>query len=169
MQQSKRRNRTGNSFTSSQVAVDPIDRKILAELSKSPRTSVAGLSKRIGMSRPAVAERIRRLEESSVIAGWTVQLNPVSLGLPLTVVIRIRPMPRQLATVADLLRSMPWVVECLRITGEDCYLARAHVPSVSALEQLIDRIQPYGQTTTSVVQSTPVPFRQPPLPGPVSP
>ena len=73
--------------------------------------------------------------------------------------IRIRPAPRQLERLAELARAAPEVVECHRITGEDCYLLRAHVRSVTHLEELIDRFTPFGQTTTSIIQSSPVPAR----------
>jgi Lrp/AsnC family leucine-responsive transcriptional regulator len=75
------------------------------------------------------------------------------------VIARVRPAPRQLHKVAELVRAMPEVVECHRITGDDCYLIKAHVRNVGHLEELIDQLAPYGQTTTSIVQSSPVPAR----------
>ncbi|MEA2127798.1 MAG: Lrp/AsnC family transcriptional regulator, leucine-responsive regulatory protein, partial [Solirubrobacteraceae bacterium] len=77
----------------------------------------------------------------------------------LSAVIRIRPAPRELHEVAALARSTPEVVECRRITGDDCYIMLAHVRSVEHLEEVIDRFAAYGQTTTSIVQSAPVPPR----------
>ena len=153
------------SYAPHEVGLDSVDRELLAEIVKEPRASVASLAKRVKMSRPAVAQRIRRLEDSHIITGWSVQLDPVALGLTLAAYVRIRPMARQLGTVAGLLQSIPWVVECHRVTGDDCYIARVHVPSIQDLERLIDRIQPYAQTTTSIVQSSPVPLRPPPLPS----
>ncbi len=82
-----------------------------------------------------------------------------SLGLALSAVIRIRPAPRELRKVADLARETPEVTECQRITGEDCFIMRAHVRDVEHLEEVIDRFVAYGQTTTSIVQSSPVPLR----------
>lgn len=164
MSPSNRRGNWRDAFTTSEVQLDSVDRKLLVEIVKEPRASVASLAKRVAMSRPAVADRIRRLEASHVIVGWSVLLDPAALGLPLSVYIRVRPIARQLEATAQLLRSIPWVTECHRITGEDCYLVRACVPSIQELERLTDRIQPYGQTTTSLVESSPVPRRPPPIP-----
>ena len=86
-------------------------------------------------------------------------MDPRALGLSLTVVLRIRPAPRELRKVAELAQGTPEVVECHRITGEDCYFMKLHVRDVEHLEEVIDRFAPYGQTTTSIVQSSPVPAR----------
>jgi Lrp/AsnC family leucine-responsive transcriptional regulator len=91
-----------------------------------------------------------------VILGYHALLSPRALGLSLSAVIRVRPAPRQLHQVGELARSTPEVVDCRRITGEDCYIMTAHVRSVEHLEEVIDRFAAYGQTTTSVVQSSPV-------------
>jgi Lrp/AsnC family transcriptional regulator, leucine-responsive regulatory protein len=94
-----------------------------------------------------------------VIRGYRADVDPVALGYTLTAVIRIRPAPRQLHKVAELARQTPEVVECHRITGEDCFLIKAHLRSVTHLEEVIDQFALYGQTTTSIVQSSPVPVR----------
>ena len=93
------------------------------------------------------------------IAGYRAEVDPRALGLALSVVIRIRPAPGQLHNVADLARETPEIVECLRITGDDCYLMKAHMRDVEHLEEVIDRFVALGQTTTSIVQSAPVPRR----------
>ena len=112
---------------------------------------------------PAVAERLQRLERDEVIVGYHARLNPRALGLALSAVIRVRPAPRQLHEVGDIARVTPEIVDCRRITGEDCYVMSAHVRSVEHLEEVIDRFTPYGQTTTSIVQSAPVAPRGLPL------
>jgi Lrp/AsnC family leucine-responsive transcriptional regulator len=139
--------------------MDDTNLRLLSELQRDARLSLAELGRRVGLSPPAVAERLQRLERDGVIRGYRAEFDPVALGYPLSAVIRIRPAPRQLPKLADLARSAPEVVECLRITGEDCYLLRAYVRSVTHLEELIDRFTPFGQTTTSIVQSAPVPSR----------
>ena len=83
-------------------------------------------------------------------------MDPRALGFSLSAVIRIRPAPRELRKVADLARDTPEVVECNRITGDDCYLMRVHLRDVEHMEEVIDRFAVYGQTTTSIVQSSPV-------------
>ncbi len=106
-----------------------------------------------------MAERLQRLEQEEVILGYHAQLNPRAIGMSLSAVIRVRPAPRELHQVGELARSTPEVVDCRRITGEDCFIMTAHVRSVEHLEEVIDRFAAYGQTTTSIVQSAPVPSR----------
>lgn len=126
--------------------------------------TIADLARKVGLSAPSVAERIKRLEEAGVILGYGARINPVALGLPLAVHIRIRPMPGQVSKLAALLNKLPAIVECDRITGDDCYVARAHVASVQELEKLIDLILPLGTTNTAIIQSSPVERRLPPIP-----
>ncbi len=145
-------------------AIDAIDAQILDALTDDARISVAELARTVGLSSPSVSERVKRLEEAGVIEGYTAKINPKALGLPLAVWLRIRPMPGQLKKVAALLQGLPEIVECDRITGEDCFVARAHVKSIEALEGLIDEVIPYAMTNTSIIQSSPVRRRLPPIP-----
>ena len=138
---------------------DGTDRRILEELQSDGRLSLAELGRRVGLSPPAVAERVQRLERDGAITGYHARVDPRALGYSLTTVIRIRPAPRQIPKVAELARATPEVVECHRITGEDCYFMKAHVRDVEHMEELIDGFAVYGQTTTSIVQSSPVPRR----------
>src|SRR5436305_6078687 len=94
------------------VALDDTNRRLLAELQADARLSLAELGRRVGLSSPAVAERLARLESDEVISGYHAVLNPAALGYPLSAVIRIRPAPRQLQKVADIARATPEVVEC---------------------------------------------------------
>ncbi len=141
------------------TSVDETDLQLLGELQDDARVSLAELGRRVGLSPPAVAERLQRLEQDAVILGYHAQLDPRALGLTLSAVIRVRPMPRQLHQVGDLAKKTPEVVDCRRITGEDCYIMTAHVRSVEHLEEVIDRFAAHGQTTTSIVQSAPVASR----------
>jgi Lrp/AsnC family transcriptional regulator, leucine-responsive regulatory protein len=144
---------------SNQRPLDDVNRRILTELQADGRIAVAELARRLHLSPPTVSERLARLESAGVIRGYHADVDPVAVGYALSAVIRVRPAPRQLHKVAELVRGMPEVVECHRITGEDCYLIKAHVRDVGHLEELIDQLAPYGQTTTSIVQSSPVPPR----------
>ena len=139
--------------------LDATNRKLLEELQADARLSLAELGRRVGMSSPAVAERLKRLEREGVISAYRAEVDPRKLGYGLGVAIRIRPAPRQLAQVAELARQTPEVVECHRITGDDCYLLTAYVRDVEHLESIIDEFAAYGQTTSSVMQSSPVPRR----------
>jgi Lrp/AsnC family transcriptional regulator, leucine-responsive regulatory protein len=143
--------------------IDPVDVKILRVLAKDARTSTAELSRLVGLSAPSVSERVKRLEENGVIEGYSVKINAAALGLPLAAWLRIRPIPGQLQNVARILQALPEIVECDRITGEDCFIARAHLRSVGDLERLIDEIIPYAMTNTSIIQSSPVERRLPPI------
>ncbi len=143
------------------VGLDAADAEILEALIGNARISLTALARLVGLSPPSVSERIKRLEEAGVIRGYTLALDPEALGLPITAWLRIRPMPGQLAKVVEILRGMPEIVECDRVTGEDCFLARAHLASVEDLEAVIDEIIPYAMTNTAIVQSSPVPRRLP--------
>jgi Lrp/AsnC family transcriptional regulator, leucine-responsive regulatory protein len=124
---------------------------------------MAELGRRIGLSAPAVAERVQRLERAGVIRGYQAELDPAALGYPVAAVVRIRPAPGQLQRIPEIARDTPEVGECHRITGDDCYLLRLHLHSIDDLEEILDRFTPFGMTTTSIVHSTPVARRGPPL------
>jgi Lrp/AsnC family transcriptional regulator, leucine-responsive regulatory protein len=147
----------------SQRGLDTTDINLLQELEIDARLSLAELGRRVGLSPPAVADRLERLEESGVISAYRAEIDPRALGYELAVVLRIRPAPRELKKVAELAQRTPEIVECHRITGDDCYLMKAHVRDVEHMEEVIDRFAIYGQTTTSIVQSSPVPRRGLPL------
>ena len=151
--------RRQNGRTAEDAQLDDTNLQLLAELQADARLSLAELGRRVGLSSPAVAERLGRLERDGVILGYHARLDPRALGLALSAVIRVRPAPLQLKQVAAVARESAEVVECRRITGEDCYVMLAHVRSVEHLEELIDRFAAHGQTTTSIVQSAPVPPR----------
>jgi Lrp/AsnC family leucine-responsive transcriptional regulator len=152
-------NQRRNAVRAVDSAPDETDRRIVAEVQAEARLTMAELGRRVGLSAPAVTERLKRLEQLGVIRGYHADVNPRALGLSLGAVIRIRPAPGQLKNVADAAIATPEVVECTRITGEDCYILRADVRDVEHLEEVIDRFAVLGQTTTSIVQSSPVPRR----------
>ena len=151
-------------YRPSHELLDDVNVRLLKELQQEPRLTMSELGRRVAMSAPAVTERVRRMEEAGIILGYRLDLNPVPLGLPITVFIRIRPNPGQLPRVAELAVQIPEVVECYRITGEDCFILKAHIPAMDQLDRILDRFLLYGSTTTSIVQSSPVPLRVPPLP-----
>ena len=136
---------------------------LLGELQQDARLTLAELGRRVGLSSPAVAERLQRLQDAGVITGYTATVDPRAFGYALGAILRIRPAPRQIAKVAEIAQRTPEVVECHRITGDDCFFVKAHVRDVHHLEELIDSFTPFGQTTTSIVQSSPVPARGVPL------
>jgi Lrp/AsnC family transcriptional regulator, leucine-responsive regulatory protein len=152
-------NRRQNGAGTEGPILDDTNLRLLAELQADARLTLAELGRRVGLSSPAVAERIGRLESDGVIRGYHADIDPRALGYSLSAVIRIRPAARQIADVARQAQQTPEVVECNRITGDDCFVMRAHVRDIDHLEEVIDRFTLFGQTTTSIVQSSPVPGR----------
>jgi Lrp/AsnC family leucine-responsive transcriptional regulator len=150
-------------YPSVPLSLDPTDRKIIGELMRDGRVSVAELGRRVNLSPPSVAERMRRLERDGVITGYRAEVDPRRLGYALTAIVRIKPAPGQLARIADLAADIPEVSECHRITGEDCFYLKVYLRAIEDLSGLLDRFLVYGQTTTSIVNGTPIPPREPPV------
>lgn len=148
--------------------LDQLDRSILRQLDHAPRMPVAELARQIGVSVPTARERLRRLEESGAIRGYRLDVDPAALGLPVAAFVRVKPGPGQLPKIAELAKSIPQVSECHRITGEDCFLIKVHATNLTTFEEVLDQFLLYGQTTTSIIQSTPVPPRTPSIATPVS-
>jgi Lrp/AsnC family leucine-responsive transcriptional regulator len=143
--------------------LDAVNRRLLRELAADPRITMSALARQVGMSAPAVSERIQRLERAGVITGYRADISPAALGLPVTVFVRIRPTAGQLPKIAQLAQETPEVSECHRISGEDCFLIKMHAAAIEDIETALDRFLTYGQTITSVVVSTPVPPRTLPI------
>jgi Lrp/AsnC family leucine-responsive transcriptional regulator len=161
----KPRSSSWNTFNDRAGLLDAVNLRLLSELQVNPRLSMSELGRRVGMSAPAVTERVQRLETAGVIVGYRMDIDPAALGMPVTALVRIRPGPGQLPKVARAARETAQVVECHRVTGEDCFLIKIYAPSIGELEQILDRFLLFGQTTTSIVVSTPVPARPLPLAG----
>ena len=152
-------------FELKNAQIEGVNARILRELQGNPRLTMSELARRVGMSSPAVTERIRQLEAAGIIRGYRVDVDPAALGLPVAAYIRIRPNPGQLAKIAELARQIPHVEECHRVTGEDCFILKAHIPAIDQLDRLLDLFLAHGSTTTSIIQSSPVEPRPLPLPG----
>jgi len=136
--------------------LDEINRRIIEELQAEARLSMAELGRRVSLSAPAVAERVQRLERAGVITGYHATVDPKAIGFPLAAVVRVRPASRQLHKIPEVAREIPEVVECYRITGEDCFFVKLHLRAMEDLEAILDRFVLYGQTTTSIVHSAAV-------------
>ena len=143
--------------------LDETNRRILKELQAEARLSMAELGRRVNLSPPAVADRVQRLERAGVIAGYQAVIDPRALGYAVAVVVRVAPDSGRLPKIPEIARETPEVVECHRITGEDCFFLKLHLRSIDELEDVLDRFTPYGRTTTSIIHSSPVPGRPPPL------
>jgi Lrp/AsnC family transcriptional regulator, leucine-responsive regulatory protein len=143
--------------------LDQTDRRIVTELVADGRLSFAELGRRVSLSPPAVAERVDRLERAGVITGYRATVDPRALGYELEAIVRIKPAARQLPRIPELAAEIPEISECHRITGDDCFFLKVHLRSIDDLAGLLDRFLAYGETTTSIVNGTPIPHRAPPI------
>ena len=141
--------------------LDEVDWAILEALQEDARTSFSELGRRVGLTQPAVAERVRRLEESGVIAGYRAELDLGRLGIGMLALTRFAPWDNRQAKHEALavIQEMPEVLECHHVTGGDSLVLKAAVGSVAHLEAVIGRLGRCGQTTTSIVLSSPVTHR----------
>lgn len=145
------------------TTLDAADRAILDLLLDDSRISLRALGARIGLSAPAVRDRILRLEDVGIIEGFSIRLNARALGFPLEAVLRVAPLPGRLRKVEATLQAMPEVVECSVVTGEDCFVARLVMRDVSELDRLLGPLHDMARTRTSIVHRQPVPPRRPPV------
>lgn len=129
---------------------------LLQELQENARLSYSELGQRVGLSAPAVADRIHRMEEAGLITGYHAQVNMSKLGLPVTAIVRLGSVAGQSCNlVAIRVSEIPEVLECYRVTGNDSVIVKVVATSVAHLEQIIDHLTLHGQTTTSIVLSKP--------------
>lgn len=154
-----------SSMNNQDILKDHKNLALLRLLEKNPRAPISHLARRIGMSNPAAKERILRLEETGILAGYRLELNPKELGYNVTAFVRVRPLPGHLNKIAELAQAIPEVTECHRVTGEDCFILKVFLKEISSLDRVLDKFLVHGQTTTSIVQSSPVPPRGVPLPS----
>ena len=159
---SKQRKFALQAFEMPEGQLDGTDRRILAELQASPRLRIAELGRRVGLSAPAAADRLRRLEEDGVVS-YRAEVDPRALGYTLFAIVRISPVGGGLRLIPGIAREVPSVTECYRITGEDCYFMKVWLRSIDDLEPILDLFTPHGRTTTSIVHSAPVPPRSLPV------
>jgi Lrp/AsnC family leucine-responsive transcriptional regulator len=130
---------------------------ILEALQENARLSFSELGQRVGLSSPAVAERVRRMEDAGIITGYRAEVNTAKIGYPITAIIRISTAPGERCTRFNAeAQEIPEVLECHRVTGSDSLIMKIMASSVEHLESLIDRLSEHGQLTTSIVLSTPV-------------
>jgi len=148
---------TKNDDKTSLSTIDTLDERILSELQTNGRLTMKALAERVGLSSPAMIERVRRLEERGVLAGYRAVVDPSAIGRPLTALISIDLDRRHHDVFLNRLRSEPSVESCHRITGEHSYLVKVHVSSTEELEVLVDEFGDAGaKCSTNIVLSSPI-------------
>lgn len=143
--------------------LDEMDRQIIGILARNARISLKELAAEVKLSSPSASERLKRLEERGVIRAFTIELDPQALGYTLQAIVRIRPRPGQFQRVQQMVEEIPQFVECDKVTGDDCLIARLHVRAIDQLDEIVDRIGEKAETNTVIVKSQPLKRRLPPL------
>lgn len=136
--------------------LDEIDKNILGQLQKDARTSFAELGRRVGLTTPAVIERVRKLEDAGIITGYRAEIDTSKVGLPITAFVRMSITGVDYSHIIEVAQGSNEVLECHRGTGGDSFIMKVAVASVEHLQEVIDRLTPYGITTTTIVLSSPV-------------
>lgn len=146
--------------------LDQTDWRILAELQAHGRLSFNELGRRVNLSSPATAERVRRLEETGVIAGYQARVDPARAGLPLTAFVQMRCTPGRCLLKTTESDAFPEVVEVHKLTGNSCAMLKIRAASMPHFEGLLERLGQHGEMNTHVVLSTPYDGRpvEPPAP-----
>ncbi|MGE7368340.1 Lrp/AsnC family transcriptional regulator [Neorhizobium sp. NPDC001467] len=143
--------------------LDYADKAIIDLLLDDSRVSLRTIGAQIGMTAPAVRDRILRMEDVGIIEGFTIRLNTRALGFHLEAVLRVEPLPGKLRAVEKVLQDMPEIVDCSVVTGEDCFVARLLMREIGELDRLLGPLHDVARTKTSIVHRQPVPPRRPPV------
>ncbi|HLA01527.1 MAG TPA: Lrp/AsnC family transcriptional regulator [Aestuariivirga sp.] len=146
-----------------EAKMDEVDHRIIDLLVLNSRRSLKNLGMATELSSPSVADRVRRLEEKGIIRSFTIDVDPEALGYSLQAIVRVRPLPGMLHIVERLIQETPEFIECDKVTGDDCFIAKLCFRSMAQLDAILDRITEKAETNTSIVKATSVKRRLPPL------
>lgn len=144
--------------------LDDVDWHLLELLQEDGRLSFSELGRRVSLSGSAVTERVRRLEERGVITGYAARVNTAKLGLPIEAMVRARVRSLDTPRFRTAVLPLPQVVAADHITGDECWILRVLCRDTAELESLVEKVQRYGETTTSLVLSSPLRSRPAPRP-----
>ena len=133
------------------AGLDDRDFAILEALQEDGRLPLSELGRRIGLSQPAVSERVKRLEERGVIAGYGARIDLAAVGLRMTAIIRLKTTHEHIRPCLHAFEALPYIVEVHRVTGNDCFVLKAIVPAPEHLAVIVDAIGRFGEVTTSLV------------------
>jgi Lrp/AsnC family leucine-responsive transcriptional regulator len=136
--------------------LDKKDRLIIEALQLDARQSLSALGKRIGLSQPAVSERVKKLEDLGVICGYSARIALQAIGIRLQAIVRVRTTHQHIQRYVSLFESIPEVLDVVRVTGDDCFVVRCAFAEPEDLERVVDALAAYGSTTTALVLSHPV-------------
>jgi Lrp/AsnC family transcriptional regulator, leucine-responsive regulatory protein len=135
-------------------SLDNLDRRILKELQLNARISVSEIGRRVGLSTPAVTERIAKLEQEDIIQGYQTKINYDKLGLAIKVFVHFKSLALKHADVVKMIDVIPQITEWHTITGDNCALLKVVVPTTQELERVIERLGQFGETVTSIILSS---------------
>jgi Lrp/AsnC family transcriptional regulator, leucine-responsive regulatory protein len=139
-----------------QEQLDDTSWAILQALQENARISYSELGKRVGLTAPAVTERVRKLEDAGIITGYHAAIDSSKLGLAVSVVVQLSSQHVRSKEIVRMAKESPEIMRCYNLTGKDCYMIEASVTSVEHLETLLEKLSAFGQTTTSIILSSPV-------------
>jgi Lrp/AsnC family leucine-responsive transcriptional regulator len=143
--------------------MDKVDQQILRSLAANARISLKVLAGKVGLAAPSTSDRLRRLEERGQIMGYTINVDLQRLGYGVVAMVRINPQPGKLRMVERLIMANSAVIECDKVTGEDCFFVRVCLKSLAELDPVLDQFHDHAQTITCIVKSQPIRRRLPPL------
>ncbi|WP_227507656.1 Lrp/AsnC family transcriptional regulator [Yersinia thracica] len=132
-------------------------------LAKNARISLKDLSQQVNLSSPSTSERLRRLEERHIIRSYTLDLDQQAFGYNLQAIVRVKPRAGMLRITEEMIQETPECVECDKVTGDDCFISRLYIHSMGQLDTIIDRWSEHAEIQTSIVKSSPIIRRFPPL------
>lgn len=138
--------------------LDDIGWNIISELQENARLPFSELGRRVGLSTPAVVERIRQMEDAGIIRGYHAEVDPAKLGFGALAFVRVKVSGDKLQTFTKVVRSCPEALECHRVTGSESFIVKVAVTDINHLESVIDALMPYEATTTSMILSSPLPW-----------
>ena len=144
--------------------LDNTGKRILHLLQANARISFSEIGRQIGMSTPAVIERVQKMEDAGIIAGYTVHIDPKALGYTVHAFIRLKTKPHWYPKIRELAQTLPPIMACHHVTGTDAFIMEARFMSVEDLEPFLEHFKDIGETSTSIVMSSYVDNHSPPIP-----
>ncbi len=136
--------------------MDSTDMHILEILQKDGRISMKELGKKVGLTSPAVSERVKRLEENGIITGYKAIVNPDLINKSIKALITIAIKSHNYQKFLEYAPKNPYIIECHHVTGSDCMFMKIMVKNMEELEHAIDDLKRFGNTRTNLILSTPI-------------